>query len=87
MKDRLRIAVGFIILFGLTWAFGLLVINNDIIVFQYLFCMTGSLQGLYIFGFYCLRNPKIRQFLTVLLCGEKRSEMQNKSCSQTFDLA
>ena len=86
MKDRLRIVVGFIILFGITWGFGLLVINNDIIVFQYLFCITGSLQGLYIFGFYCLRNPKIRGYLTVFLCGEKRSETENKLCSQTFEL-
>ena len=31
LKDRLRIVVGFLIVFGITWVFGLLVINNDII--------------------------------------------------------
>ena len=88
MKDRFRIVVGFMIVFGITWVFGLLVINNDIIVFQYLFCITGSLQGLYIFGFYCLRNPKIRGFLAALLPGEKLRQInQNKSCSQIFELA
>ena len=87
MKDRLRIVVGFVILFGVTWVFGLLVINNDIIVFQYLFCITGSLQGLYIFGFYCIRNPKIRGFLTVIFRGEKRTETQNIPRSRTFESA
>ena len=87
MKDRLRIVVGLIIVFGITWAFGLLVINNDIIVFQYLFCITGSLQGLYIFGFYCLRNPKIREILTAFLRGEKLRQIQNRPCSQAFGLA
>ena len=87
MKERLRIAVGFMILFGITWAFGLLVINNDIIVFQYLFCITGSLQGLYIFGFYCVRNSKIRGFLSALHRGEKLREIQNKAYSQTMELA
>ena len=87
MKDRLRIVVGLMIVFGITWAFGLLVISNDIIVFQYLFCTTGSLQGLYIFGFYCLRNPKIREILAELPRGEKLRQIQEKPCSQTFELA
>ena len=87
MKDRLRIVVGLMIVFGITWAFGLLVIRNDIIVFQYLFCTTGSLQGLYIFGFYCLRNPKIREILAELPRGEKLRQIQEKPCSQTFELA
>ena len=92
MKDRLRIIVAFVILFGITWTFGFLVINNDIIIFQYLFCIIASLQGLYIFGFYCLRNPKVRKYSRAILRGEKLGEIrrnsinyQKKPRTQTFE--
>ena len=92
MKDRLRIILAFMILFGITWAFGFLVVNNDIIIFQYIFCIISSLQGLFIFGFYCLRNPKIRKNLRAILRGEKLHEIQRSSMNyqkkpraQTFE--
>ena len=92
MKDRLRIIVAFMILFGITWTFGFLVINNDIIIFQYLFCIIASLQGLFIFGFYCLRNPKVRKYSRAIFRGEKLGEIrrnsinyQKKPRTQTFE--
>jgi len=33
---------------GITWLFGILSVNDDLIVFQYLFSVTNSLQVLYI---------------------------------------
>ena len=56
------------VLLGLTWMFGILAINDHSkVVFQYLFCILNSLQGLLVFVFFCalpsgIRN-KYRNFL------------------------
>jgi len=44
---------------GLTWVFGLLSVNSSYIVFEYLFAVFNSLQGLLIFLFFCLRNTEV----------------------------
>ncbi|XP_062604136.1 adhesion G-protein coupled receptor D1-like, partial [Saccostrea cucullata] len=41
---------------GLTWVFGILSINEDLIFFQYLFAILNSLQGLFIFLFHVVLN-------------------------------
>ncbi|KAJ7382338.1 hypothetical protein OS493_035615 [Desmophyllum pertusum] len=46
--------------FGLTWVFGLMAINKETIVFQYLFAILNSLQGLFIFAFHCVGNTEVR---------------------------
>ncbi|XP_028397360.1 uncharacterized protein LOC114521149 [Dendronephthya gigantea] len=48
-------------LLGLTWAFGLICVNDDLIVFQYLFTIFNSLQGLFIFLFHCVFNTEVRK--------------------------
>ncbi|XP_071959948.1 adhesion G-protein coupled receptor G2-like [Antedon mediterranea] len=51
------------VLLGLTWVFGFLAINEDSIsrdVFQWLFSLFNSLQGLFIFLFFCVRQKDIR---------------------------
>ena len=58
--ERLRIIAAFILLFGLTWVFGFLVVSNDILAFQYIFCILSSLQGFFIFLFYCVRSPNVK---------------------------
>ena len=58
--DRLYVIIAFTLLFGLTWSFGFLVISNDVIVFQYLFCFFGTFHGFFLFLFFCLRNKSIR---------------------------
>lgn len=78
-KQRLRVIAGFVILFGITWVFGILVVINDSIPLQYLFCVLSGLQGLYIFLFYCIRNKKVRRFWFGLLRGENIKEMQRAS--------
>ena len=55
-----RGAFGLTVLLGLTWAFALLAIGDFGIVFHYLFAVFNSLQGLFIFCFFCLRNINIR---------------------------
>lgn len=46
---------------GLTWVFGLLAVNNNSIVFEYLFAIFNSSQGFLIFLFYCLKNSEVRK--------------------------
>ena len=48
-------------LLGLTWSFGLIVFNKDLIVFKYLFAIFNSLQGLMIFFFHVLVNKQVCQ--------------------------
>ncbi|XP_069102977.1 adhesion G protein-coupled receptor B1-like isoform X2 [Argopecten irradians] len=46
---------------GITWFFGILSINDDLIVFQYLFAATNSLQGFFIFLFHCVLSVPVRR--------------------------
>ena len=62
-------------LLGITWLFGLLSFNSDIIIFKYIFTIFNSLQGLMIFIFHCILNKKVIQvclfvcfFLFAFLC-------------------
>nr|KAG5704342.1 hypothetical protein BaRGS_012651 [Batillaria attramentaria] len=59
--QKLRRAIGVVVLLGLTWVFGLLSIEDTSqIVFNYLFAVFNSLQGLFIFLFYCVFNTNTR---------------------------
>ncbi|XP_048769035.2 adhesion G-protein coupled receptor G2-like isoform X2 [Ostrea edulis] len=53
-SSRLRGAVTLVIMLGLTWVFAILAIDGGAPVFQYLFTIFNSLQGLFIFVFHCL---------------------------------
>ncbi|XP_052745303.1 latrophilin Cirl isoform X4 [Bicyclus anynana] len=44
------------VLLGLTWTFGLLYLNEQSVGVAYTFTILNSLQGLFIFIFYCLQN-------------------------------
>ncbi|XP_052242401.1 adhesion G protein-coupled receptor L2-like [Dreissena polymorpha] len=48
---------------GLTWVFGVLAINDDMWIFQYIFAILNGLQGFFIFLFYCLLDRKVRDAL------------------------
>ncbi|XP_048589979.1 adhesion G-protein coupled receptor D1-like isoform X3 [Nematostella vectensis] len=47
-------------LLGLTWVFGVLAVTDAGLVFQYLFTILNSLQGLLIFVLHVLRSSEIR---------------------------
>ncbi|KAM5193555.1 adhesion G-protein coupled receptor D1 [Mantella aurantiaca] len=45
---------------GSSWIFGVLAVNEQSIVFQYMFAVFNSLQGFFIFLFHCLLNSEVR---------------------------
>ncbi|XP_013004453.2 adhesion G-protein coupled receptor D1 isoform X2 [Cavia porcellus] len=45
---------------GTSWAFGVLAVNDQALVFQYMFAVLNSLQGGFIFLFHCLLNSEVR---------------------------
>ncbi|XP_033741798.1 adhesion G protein-coupled receptor L3-like [Pecten maximus] len=60
---------------GITWLFGIVSMSDDLIVFQYLFALANSLQGFFIFLFYCVFNASIRQALANKLKHVETSRM------------
>lgn len=81
-SQRARVITAFMILFGLTWVFGFLVVNNDVVVLQYIFCVISTIQGMYVFIFYGLRNKKVRLFWMALLRGKSPQYIQRASTRQ-----
>ncbi|XP_046904763.1 adhesion G protein-coupled receptor L3-like isoform X2 [Hypomesus transpacificus] len=54
-------AVALLCLLGLTWAFGLMYVNESTVVMAYLFTIFNSLQGMFIFIFHCVLQKKVRK--------------------------
>ena len=71
LKFRFRIAAGLALLFGMTWMFGFLVVLKDHKIFQYLFCILGTLNGFFIFLFYCVWNKNARMGWRRVLISKK----------------
>lgn len=64
-KATFKLIVGICVisvLFGLGWLFGILTINEDLKVFQYLFVIFNVFQGFYFFIFICLFGKDGRNF-------------------------
>eukprot|EP00118_Oscarella_pearsei_P012353 m.90472 g.90472 ORF g.90472 m.90472 type:complete len:588 (+) comp36649_c0_seq1:86-1849(+) len=59
--QRLKASLSALVLVGLTWAFGALTIGGARLVFHYLFAIFNSLQGFFIFLFYCAGKPDVRR--------------------------
>ena len=58
---RVQNAAALVVLLGLTWGLGyLMIIENASFAFQVVFVVFNSLQGVFIFFFYCLRNQAAR---------------------------
>lgn len=53
-------AIALLCLLGLTWAFGLMYINESTVIMAYLFTIFNSLQGMFIFIFHCILQKKVR---------------------------
>lgn len=53
-------AIALLCLLGLTWAFGLMYINESTVIMAYLFTIFNSLQGMFIFIFHCILQKKVQ---------------------------
>ena len=58
---RLQNALVMSVLLGLTWVFGFLAIDEATFIFQLLFCVFNSIQGLLVFFLFCLRSQDVRK--------------------------
>jgi hypothetical protein len=73
VRQMLISSSGIMFLFGLSWAFGALTISAASVVFQYLFAIFTSLQGFFIFLFFCVLGKEARELWLQVLCrGRKR---------------
>ncbi|XP_061170943.1 uncharacterized protein LOC133180430 [Saccostrea echinata] len=63
IRSSIKGAIFLLPLLGLTWIFGLMAVNEDTIIFQYLFAIFNSLQGFFVFLFHCVCNSEVRQAL------------------------
>ncbi len=60
INKRLQNAIGISALMGLTWVFGFLAIDLAEFVFQLIFCIVNSLQGVIIFIMFFVRRKEVR---------------------------
>lgn len=66
---RLMISTGSImVLFGLTWVFAAFTVRDASIAFQFLFAIFNSLQGFFIFLFYCVVSKDARMLWISVIC-------------------
>ena len=70
---RIMISImGLMALFGLTWVFAAFTVSDASTAFQFLFAIFNSLQGFFIFLFFCVFGKEGRElWLKVLCCGRK----------------
>ena len=79
-STQLRGAASVVVLLGLTWTFGLLNIEGAAVVFSYLFIICNTLQGVFIFAFYCLMKEKARNaWAKKCGCGNSKQDDTSKS--------
>ncbi|NWV52190.1 AGRG2 protein, partial [Daphoenositta chrysoptera] len=76
----LRSVAGLTFLLGITWGFAFFTVNE---VFTYLFTIFNTLQGFFIFIFYCVAKENVRkQWRRYLCCGKFRLA-ENSDWSRT----
>ncbi|XP_072022860.1 adhesion G protein-coupled receptor L3-like [Amphiura filiformis] len=84
LTKRFHNTIAISCLLGLTWVFGFLAINDAMEVFQWLFCLFNSFQGVFIFIIFCLKQKDVREAVTSSLnsrCG--RSTAASGAGNQT----
>ena len=85
LKENFWITVGLTILFGVSWVFGMLATaglpDYIRIPFDIVFTVLASLQGVFVFLFYCVRSPECRQlWKNWILCRfTKKSQLRTST--------
>ncbi|XP_070568956.1 adhesion G-protein coupled receptor G6-like [Ptychodera flava] len=72
--SQLRAAIGLMVLLGLTWAFAIFAVGEASLVFNYLFAIFNSLQGLFIFVFHCVMKKEIKNGWKKICCRFKTTQ-------------
>ena len=77
---RARQGITIMVLLGLTWLFGILVMIDDAtLTFQYLFSIFNTLQGLFIFIFFCILSLETRKQLYSFVRGRTDAPKESNS--------
>ena len=82
---RLMISIiGIMALYGLTWLFGALTVDDASLAFQIIFIILNSLQGFFIFLFFCVLGREGRElWLEALFCGRYKSTYLHPSTASS----
>jgi hypothetical protein len=75
----IRVTFACNLLLGSSWIFGLLAVSDAKFVIQLLFCVVNSLQGLFIFIFYCLRNQDVQKAWKNIFMEEAQMKSQSEA--------
>ena len=71
---RIMISImGLMALFGLTWVFAAFTVSAASTAFQFLFAIFNSLQGFFIFLFFCVFGKEGRELWLRMLCCKKKT--------------
>lgn len=77
---RVRHGILFWFVLGLSWIFGFLAaVDSKTLIFDYLYCICISLQGLIMFLLLCIANPEFRNLFTK--CSKKDQALRNSHVS------
>nr|XP_047130951.1 adhesion G-protein coupled receptor G2 [Hydra vulgaris] len=79
LRQKIRASLkGMVILLpilGITWTFGIFAVNSNAIAYQYIFTLSSSVQGVFIFLLHCIGNTEVRSALKRL----HENRLQNKT--------
>ncbi|XP_033109223.1 adhesion G-protein coupled receptor G6-like [Anneissia japonica] len=89
LSVRVQNAIAIMMLLGLTWIFGFLAIDESDTVrdlFQLIFCVCNSLQGLFVFLLFCVRRRDVRDSWAYFCCkiGQKPGQFITTTSKQRY---
>ena len=78
-QAQLRGIFSVVVLLGLTWIFAIFAIGEANLVFQYLFNILNSLQGFFVFIFYCCLKKDVAKLWKKKITGQMSSSHPSSS--------
>ena len=74
IAQRMLNAFSVSLILGITWIFGFLAVDEVRFVFQLIFCICNSFQGVMIFVLFCLAQRDVRKLLAQKCCSGPSSQ-------------
>ena len=72
--------VSIMLMFGLSWLFGAFTISGASIVFSWLFVISNSLQGFFLFLFFCVVGKDARdEWKSLFTCGQSKKKKRRST--------